>query len=76
MDSLIKDRSVIARPRLILADERTGSLHSSQGEHIMALLAELNDGGTTIVQVTHDSKVAAYGHRLVNLEDGWIVPGD
>jgi len=69
-------RAVIAKPRLILADEPTGSLHSSQGEQIMRLLAELNEGGTTIVQVTHDTKVAEYGSRIVNLEDGWIVDGD
>jgi ABC-type lipoprotein export system ATPase subunit len=69
-------RAVIAKPRLILADEPTGSLHSSQGEQIMRLLAELNEGGTTIVQVTHDTKVADYGSRIVNLEDGWIVDGD
>jgi putative ABC transport system ATP-binding protein len=69
-------RAVIANPRLILADEPTGSLHSSQGEQIMRLLADLNDGGTTIVQVTHDTKVAEYGNRIVNLEDGWIVDGE
>ncbi|MEE9472185.1 MAG: ABC transporter ATP-binding protein [Gemmatimonadota bacterium] len=69
-------RAVIAKPRLILADEPTGSLHSSQGEQIMRLLAELNEGGTTIVQVTHDTKVADYGSRIVNLEDGWIVDSD
>ncbi len=68
-------RAVIARPRLILADEPTGSLHSSQGEQIMELLKELNREGTTIVQVTHDDRVAAYGDRIVQLEDGWIVNG-
>ena len=66
-------RAVIANPRLILADEPTGSLHSSQGEQIMERLKELNDGGTTIIQVTHDDKVAAYGDRVINLADGWIV---
>jgi ABC-type lipoprotein export system ATPase subunit len=66
-------RAVIANPRLILADEPTGSLHSSQGEKIMQLLAELNAEGTTIIQVTHDDKVAAYGNRIINLADGWIV---
>ncbi len=69
-------RAVIANPRLILADEPTGSLHSSQGEHIMRLLKELNRAGTTIVQVTHDPKVAAYGSRVINLADGWIVSED
>ena len=68
-------RAIIARPRLILADEPTGSLHSSQGEQIMELLKELNQEGTTIVQVTHDDRVAAYGGRIVQLEDGWIVNG-
>ncbi len=66
-------RAVIANPKLILADEPTGSLHSSQGERIMQLLEELNDEGTTIIQVTHDEKVAAYGNRIINLADGWIV---
>ena len=68
-------RAVIARPRLILADEPTGSLHSTQGDQIMSLLRDLNEEGTTIVQVTHDDRVAAYGRRTVNLDDGWIVDG-
>jgi ABC-type lipoprotein export system ATPase subunit len=66
-------RAVIAEPRVILADEPTGSLHSSQGERIMELLAQLNREGTTIVQVTHNEKYAAYGNRVVQLRDGWIV---
>ena len=66
-------RAVIASPKLILADEPTGSLHSSQGKIIMELLSQLNDEGTTIVQVTHDDKVAAYGDRVVLLQDGWVV---
>ena len=66
-------RAVIAEPKLILADEPTGSLHSSQGEMIMQTLAALNEGGVTIVQVTHDDRVAAYGRRTVLLKDGWIV---
>jgi ABC-type lipoprotein export system ATPase subunit len=65
-------RAVIARPRVVLADEPTGSLHWSQGERIMNLLKSLNDAGTTIVQVTHDDRVAAYGRRIVELHDGWI----
>jgi putative ABC transport system ATP-binding protein len=65
-------RAVIARPRVVLADEPTGSLHWSQGERIMNLLKSLNDAGTTIVQVTHDERVAAYGQRIVELHDGWI----
>ncbi|HXT21832.1 MAG TPA: ATP-binding cassette domain-containing protein, partial [Thermoanaerobaculia bacterium] len=66
-------RAVIAEPRLILADEPTGSLHSSQGTMIMELLSRLNDEGVTIVQVTHDERVAGYGRRTVLLKDGWIV---
>jgi ABC-type lipoprotein export system ATPase subunit len=65
-------RAVIAQPRVVLADEPTGSLHWSQGERIMDLLKSLNDGGTTIVQVSHDERVAAFGQRIVELNDGWI----
>lgn len=66
-------RAVVAKPRLILADEPTGNLHSSQGKEIMDLFKRLNDEGTTIVQVTHSETNAAYGNRIVQLEDGWIV---
>lgn len=66
-------RAVISSPRLILADEPTGSLHSTQGEQIMEMLKELNEAGTTIIQVTHDPKVAAYSDRVIDLADGWIV---
>ncbi len=66
-------RAVVAKPRLILADEPTGNLHSSQGKEIMDLFKRLNDEGTTIVQVTHSETNAAYGNRIVRLEDGWIV---
>jgi len=66
-------RAVVAKPKLILADEPTGNLHSTQGEEIMALFKELNAGGTTIVQVTHSDRNAAYGHRIVQLKDGWMV---
>ena len=65
-------RAIIARPRVVLADEPTGSLHWSQGQRIMGLLKSLNEAGTTIVQVTHDDRVAAYGQRIVELNDGWI----
>lgn len=65
-------RAVIAQPRVVLADEPTGSLHWSQGERIMDLLRGLNESGTTIVQVSHDARVAAYGQRIVELNDGWI----
>ncbi len=66
-------RAVIAEPKLILADEPTGSLHSSQGTMIMELLSRLNEDGVTIVQVTHDERVAGYGRRTILLKDGWIV---
>lgn len=66
-------RAVVAKPRLILADEPTGNLHSSQGKEIMEMFRRLNDEGTTIVQVTHSETNAAYGNRIVRLEDGWIV---
>ncbi|MDE3197937.1 MAG: ABC transporter ATP-binding protein [Acidobacteriota bacterium] len=66
-------RAVIANPKLILADEPTGNLHSAQGEEIMQLFKKLNDEGTTIIQVTHSEKNAEYGHRTINLADGWIV---
>ena len=66
-------RAVIAEPKVILADEPTGSLHSSQGRMIMDLLAQLNGEGTTIIQVTHNEDYAAYGERIIQLKDGWIV---
>jgi ABC-type lipoprotein export system ATPase subunit len=68
-------RAVIANPKLLLADEPTGNLHSAQGEEIMELFTRLNRRGTTIVQVTHSERNAAYGHRTVHLHDGWIVDG-
>jgi ABC-type lipoprotein export system ATPase subunit len=66
-------RAVIAGPRLLLADEPTGNLHSAQGEEIMELFTRLNRQGTTIVQVTHSERNAAYGHRTIHLHDGWIA---
>ena len=66
-------RAVIAEPSIVLADEPTGSLHWSQGERIMDLLRSLNEAGTTIVQVTHDERVAAFGRRTIELNDGWIT---
>jgi ABC-type lipoprotein export system ATPase subunit len=66
-------RAIVAKPKLILADEPTGNLHSSQGREIMELFKKLNAAGTTIVQVTHSETNAAYGNRIVNLLDGWIV---
>ncbi len=65
-------RAVIAEPKLILADEPTGNLHSEQGKEIMDLLKKLNDQGTTIIQVTHSETNAAYGNRIIRLKDGWI----
>jgi ABC-type lipoprotein export system ATPase subunit len=65
-------RAVIANPRLILADEPTGNLHSSQGKEIMELFKKLNEEGTTIVQVTHSEANAAYSHRVIQLLDGWL----
>jgi len=65
-------RAVIANPRLILADEPTGNLHSSQGKEIMELFKRLNNEGTTIVQVTHSEVNASYGNKLINLFDGWM----
>ena len=66
-------RAVIASPKMILADEPTGSLHRDQGREIMDLLKKLNDEGTTIIQVTHDPEWAGYGNRIIQLADGWIV---
>jgi putative ABC transport system ATP-binding protein len=66
-------RAVIQNPKLILADEPTGNLHSAQGEEIMQLFKKLNEGGTTIIQVTHSEKNASYSDRIIQLKDGWIV---
>ncbi len=65
-------RAIIAKPKLILADEPTGNLHSDQGKEIMELLKKLNNDGTTIIQVTHSEVNAGYGNRIINLEDGWV----
>ncbi len=66
-------RAVVANPKVILADEPTGNLHSSQAREIMELFQRLNREGTTIVQVTHSEANAAYGHRVIKMSDGWIV---
>lgn len=66
-------RAVIASPKLILADEPTGNLHSDQSREIMELFRRLNQAGTTIVQVTHSEENARYGHRVIRLKDGWVV---
>src|SRR5687767_13141332 len=65
-------RALIAKPKLILADEPTGNLPSAQGEEIMTLFKQLNDEGVTIIQVTHSEKNASYGSRVINLLDGMI----
>lgn len=66
-------RAVAGNPKLILADEPTGNLHSAQAKEIMELFRKLNEQGTTIVQVTHSEVNAAYGNRVIQLKDGWIV---
>jgi putative ABC transport system ATP-binding protein len=66
-------RAVIHRPALLLADEPTGNLHSSQAQEIMELFRTLNQEGTTIVQVTHSETNAAYGSRILEVRDGWLI---
>jgi len=66
-------RAVIMSPKLILADEPTGNLHSSQGKEIMELFKRLNDQGVTIIQVTHSEQNASFGNRIIKLQDGWVV---
>ena len=66
-------RAVVARPKLILADEPTGNLDSAHGEEVMKLLGELHESGTTIVMVTHSPAYAEYSHRTIHLFDGHIV---
>ncbi|MCP4654471.1 MAG: ABC transporter ATP-binding protein [bacterium] len=66
-------RAVVMSPKVILADEPTGNLHSEQGQEIMELFKKLNDEGTTIIQVTHSETNARYGSRIIQLKDGWIV---
>ncbi len=67
-------RAIISQPKLILADEPTGNLHSAQGKEIMELFVKLNREGTTIIQVTHSEACAAFSHRTVQLADGWMTP--
>jgi len=66
-------RAIIGKPSILLADEPTGNLHSSQSQSIMELFKTLNEAGTTIIQVTHDEGNASYGSRIVELEDGAIM---
>jgi ABC-type lipoprotein export system ATPase subunit len=65
-------RAIVANPAVILADEPTGNLHSSQAQEIMELFKRLNEQGTTIVQVTHSETNASYGSRIIRLRDGYI----
>lgn len=69
-------RAVVMAPKLILADEPTGNLHSAQGEEIMDLFKRLNDAGTTIIQVTHSERNAARSNRVIQVKDGWILNED
>jgi len=65
-------RAIISKPKLILADEPTGNLHTDQGKIIMEMLKKLNGEGTTIIQVTHSDINSKYGNRIIKLNDGWI----
>ncbi len=69
-------RAVVASPKLILADEPTGNLDSTNGAEVMQLLSEMNEAGTTIVMVTHSPADAEYSHRIIHLFDGHIVTKD
>ena len=66
-------RAIVGRPELILADEPTGNLDSRMGEEIMNILLQLNQGGVTIIMVTHDERIAAKTGRIVRLLDGKLV---
>jgi ABC-type lipoprotein export system ATPase subunit len=65
-------RAIIANPKVILADEPTGNLHSSQAKEIMEMFKTLNESGVTIIQVTHSESNATYGKRIIQITDGWI----
>ena len=65
-------RAIIANPKVILADEPTGNLHSNQAKEIMEVFKKLNESGTTIIQVTHSESNASYGKRVIQIADGWI----
>lgn len=69
-------RALIGQPKLLLADEPTGNLHSDQAEEIMQLFQKLNEEGMTIIQVTHSKENAAYGKRTINLVDGGLDRDD
>ena len=65
-------RAIAGKPKLLLADEPTGNLHTDQGKQIMELLKQLNSEGITILQVTHNEQFAKYGSRIIRLVDGMI----
>lgn len=65
-------RAIVGNPKLILADEPTGNLHSEQGKNVMEILKKINQEGTTIIQVTHSVENAKYANRILNLNDGWL----
>lgn len=67
-------RAIIANPRVVFADEPTGNLHSTQSKEIMEVFCRLNSEGVTIVQATHSEANASYSQRIIQMEDGWIVP--
>tara|TARA_R100001143_G_C3360653_1_gene135257 strand:+ start:8543 stop:9217 length:675 start_codon:yes stop_codon:yes gene_type:complete len=69
-------RAIIGSPKLLLADEPTGNLHSEQSEQIMEIFKKLNEDGVTIIQVTHSEKMVSYGNRIINLKDGVLVEQD
>lgn len=66
-------RAIIGKPKLLLADEPTGNLHSEQGKEIMDIFTRLNREGMTIIQVTHSETNAAYGDRIIKLADGNLI---
>jgi ABC-type lipoprotein export system ATPase subunit len=65
-------RAIAGKPKLLLADEPTGNLHSDQGRMIMDLMKKLNQEGMTIIQVTHNEEFAKYANRIIRIEDGVI----
>jgi ABC-type lipoprotein export system ATPase subunit len=66
-------RAIVGQPKLLLADEPTGNLHSDQGKQIMEIFKKLNDEGITIIQVTHSLENAQYGKRIITVGDGAVV---
>jgi len=69
-------RAVVGKPKLLLADEPTGNLHSGQGKQIMELLSQLNSEGITIIQVTHNEEFARFGKRIIRISDGLVLSDD